>query len=196
VIQGYKASGTERTNLFEKKLNEKVLQESSDYLETLEELKKENKEKYDSFEVKFEQDSLKLLGVKKITEKKEGLGGNLKYFKTSFVSSGSTDKDKINLTHKAVDMLCLRENTFDKVKTTNQYKIFKNQDKYTAIIFEHKGILPFIKYIEGIDDVINTYIFTLSDDNFEEEFDNLKQKVKIIPIPESILRVYRRVFKK
>ena len=196
VIQGYKASGTERTNLFEKKLNEKVLQESSDYLETLEELKKENKGKYDSFEVKFEQDSLKLLGVKKITDKKEGLGGNLKYFKTSFVSSGSTDKDKINLTHKAVDMLCLRENTFDKVKTTNQYKIFKNQDKYTAIIFEHKGILPFIKYIEGIDDVINTYIFTLSDDNFEEEFDNLKQKVKIIPIPESILRVYRRVFKK
>jgi adenine-specific DNA-methyltransferase len=196
VIQGYKASGTERTNLFERKLNEKVLQESSDYLETIEELKKENKEKYDSFELKFEQDSLKLLGVKKITERKEGLGGNLKYFKTSFVSSGSTDKDKINLTHKAVDMLCLRENTFDKVKTTNQYKIFKNQDKYTAIIFEHKGISPFIKYIEGIDDVINTYIFTLSDDNFEEEFDNLTQKVKIIPIPESILRVYRRVFKK
>ena len=140
---------------------------------TLEELKKENKGKYDSFEVKFEQDSLKLFGVKKITEKKEGLGGNLKYFKTSFLSSGSTDKDKINLTHKAVDMLCLRENTFYKVKTTNQYKIFKNQDKYTAIIFEHKGISPFIKYIEDIDGVINTYIFTLSDDNFEEEFDNL-----------------------
>jgi len=196
VIQGYKASGTERTNLFEKKLNEKVLQEASDYLETLEELKKKSKEKYDSFEVKFEQDSLKLLGVKKITEKKEGLGGNLKYFKTSFVSSGSTDKDKINLTQKAIDMLCLRENTFDKVKTTNQYKIFKNQGKYTAIIFGHKGISPFIKYIEGIDGIINTYIFTLSDDNFEEEFDNLTQKVKIIPIPESILRVYRRVFKK
>jgi adenine-specific DNA-methyltransferase len=196
VIQGYNTSGTERTNLFEKKLNEKVLQESEDYFETIEELKKENKIKYDSFEVKIEQDALKLFGIKSIKEKKIGLGGNLKYFKTSFVSSGSTDKDKINLTQKSIDMLCLRENTFDKVKTTNQFKIFKNQVKHTAIIFEHSGISPFIKYIEEINSVINTYIFTLSDDNFEEEFYNLKHKIKIIPIPESILRVYRRVFKK
>ena len=96
------------------------------------------------------------MGVKKITEKKEGVGGNLKYFKTSFVSSGSTDKDKINLTQKSTDMLCLRENTFDKVKMTNQFKIFKNKEKHTAIIFEYKGISPFIKYIKGINDVINT----------------------------------------
>jgi hypothetical protein len=64
------------------------------------------------------------------------------------------------------------------------------------VIFEHKGINPFIKYIEDIDGVFNTYIFTLSNDNFEEEFDELKNKIKIIPIPESILRIYRRVFKK
>jgi adenine-specific DNA-methyltransferase len=196
VIQGYKSSGTDRTNLLEKKLNEKVLQESEDYLELIEKVKKENKSKYDSFELKFEQDSLKLFGIKKIIDKKDGLGGNLKYFKTTFVSSGSTDKDKINLTLKAVDMLCLREDTFEKVKVTNQFKIFKNKDKYTAVIFEHKGITPFIKYINDIDGVFNTYIFTLSNDNFEEEFDELKDKVKIIPIPESILRIYRRVFKK
>ena len=158
--------------------------------------KLENREKFSTYELKVEQDTLRLYGTKQITGKKEGYGGNLKYFRTAFVPSGYTDKDKINLTIKAIEMLCLRENTFDIVKTTNNYKIFNNGDKFTAIILENKGISPFIKYIESIDAVINTYIFTLSDDNFEEEFDNLTQKVNIIPIPESILRVYRRVFKK
>jgi adenine-specific DNA-methyltransferase len=196
LINGYKFTGLDKKIVYEIKLTSRVIKKIDEHLEIIEKIQEENKDKFSTYELKVEQDTLRLYGSKQITGKKEGYGGNLKYFRTSFVSSGSTDKDKINLTHKAVDMLCLRENTFDKVKTTNQYKIFKNQDKYTAIIFEHKGISPFIKYIEDIDEVINTYIFTLSDDNFEEEFDNLTQKVKIIPIPESILRVYRRVFKK
>ena len=140
TIKGYNYSGTEQFNLFEKKMNEKVLKESDDYLEMIETIKKNNQDKYDSFKLKFEQNTLKLFGIKKINEKKEGLGSNLRYFKTSFVSSGSTDKDKINLTKSSTEMLCLRENTFEKVKTTDHFSIFKNQQKYMAIIFEQKSI--------------------------------------------------------
>ena len=196
IIKGYNYSGTEQFNLFEKKMNEKVLNESDDYLEMIEKIKKDNQNKYDSFKLKFEQNTLKLLGIKKINEKKEGLGSNLRYFKTSFVSSGSTDKDKINLTKSSTEMLCLRENTFEKVKTTDHFSIFKNQQKHMAIIFEQKSISSFIKSIENIDNEIVTYIFTLSDDDFGEDFGDLSKKIKIIPVPESILRTYRRVFKK
>jgi hypothetical protein len=41
----------------------------------------------------------------------------------------------------------------------------------------------------------SVYVFSLGDDPFEEEFDDVKQKVKLSPIPEVILRVYRRIFK-
>ena len=41
----------------------------------------------------------------------------------------------------------------------------------------------------------SVYVFSLGDDSFEEEFDDVKQKVKLSPIPEVILRVYRRIFK-
>lgn len=196
IIKGYNYSGTEQFNLFEKKMNEKVLKESDDYLEMIEKIKKDNQDKYDSFKLKFEQNTLKLFGIKKINEKKEGLGSNLRYFKTSFVSSGSTDKDKINLTKSSTEMLCLRENTFEKVKTTDHFSIFKNQQKYMAIIFEQKSISSFIKSIENINNEIVTYIFTLSDDDFGDDFGDLSKKIKIIPVPESILRTYRRVFKK
>ena len=41
----------------------------------------------------------------------------------------------------------------------------------------------------------NVYVFSLGDDSFEDEFKEIKQKVKLSPIPEVILRVYRRIFK-
>jgi hypothetical protein len=39
------------------------------------------------------------------------------------------------------------------------------------------------------------YIFSLTDETFDEEFADIKQKVKLSPIPEAILRVYRRIFR-
>jgi hypothetical protein len=45
-----------------------------------------------------------------------------------------------------------------------------------------------------VDGRFSVYVFSLGDDTFEEEFENMKQKVKLLPIPEAILRVYRRIF--
>lgn len=122
-------------------------------------------------------------------------GGNLKYFKTSFVPAESTDKNKIALTEKATEMLCVKEDTFEEVKTTNQYKIFRNKKRYTGIIFDHQAIDNFKKEIAQIDGKFSLYIFSLGDDTFDEEFEDMKKKVKLSPIPEAILRVYRRIFK-
>ena len=125
----------------------------------------------------------------------EGLGGNLKYFKTSFVPAEPTDKNKIALTEKATEMLCIKEDTFEEVKSTKQYKIYRNKKRYTGIVFDHQAIDDFKKEIAKIDGKFSLYIFSLGDDTFDEEFEDMKKKVKLSPIPEAILRVYRRVFK-
>jgi adenine-specific DNA-methyltransferase len=128
-------------------------------------------------------------------DKIEGLGGNLKYFKTSFVPADPTDKNKIALTEKATEMLCVKEDTFEEVKSTKQYKIFRNKKRYTGIVFDHQAIDDFKKEIAKIDGRFSLYIFSLGDDTFDEEFEDMKKKVKLSPIPEAILRVYRRIFK-
>lgn len=125
----------------------------------------------------------------------KGLGGNLKYFKTSFVPADPTDKNKIALTKKATEMLCVKEDTFEEVKSTKNYKIFRNNKRYTGIVFDHQAIDDFKKEITKIDGKFNLYIFSLGDDTFDEEFEDMKKKVKLSPIPEAILRVYRRIFK-
>ena len=135
--------------------------------------------------------------IGKASKKKvEGLGGNLKYFKTDFVDYDEpTDKNKIKLTEQATEMLCVKEGTFEKVLDRKNFKIFKNANHYTGIIFDQAAISAFKKAIKGIRGKFSVYVFSLGDETFDEEFADVKQKVKLSPIPEAILRVYRRIFK-
>ena len=127
--------------------------------------------------------------------KVEGLGGNIKYFKTDFVDAEPTDKNKKKLTEQATEMLCIKEETFEEVLDKKTFKIFKNNDHYTGIIFDQLSISEFKKEIKDIKSKFSIYIFSLGDDTFDEEFADIKQKVKLSPIPETILRVYRRIFR-
>lgn len=125
----------------------------------------------------------------------EGLEGNLKYFKTDFVDAEPTDKNKIKLTKQATEMLCIKEGTFEEVLDNERFKIFKNSDHHTGIIFDQLAISEFKNEIKNIDGKFSVYVFSLSDETFDEEFADIKQKVKLSPIPEAILRVYRRIFR-
>ena len=119
--------------------------------------------------------------------------GNLKYFRTSFVGAEPNDKNKETLTREATEMLCMREDTFDLVKETKSIKIFKNGKQYTGIVFDEDAILILKKDIIKLGGVWSVYIFSLGDDTFDEEFAGMK-KITVAPIPEAILRVYRRLF--
>ena len=126
----------------------------------------------------------------------KGLGGNLKYFKTDFVNfEESNDKNKIRMTEEAIEMLCVKEGTFELVADNKRFKIFKNHEHHTGIIFDQLAIKEFKKAISSIKGKFSVYVFSLGDDSFGEEFEDMKQKVKLSPIPEAILKVYRRIFK-
>ena len=124
-----------------------------------------------------------------------GLGGNLKYYKTAFVASGENDFAKKKLTDQATEMLCIKENTFDEVKITQKYKIFRNCKKHMAIIFTDSAIENCKKAIEKIDGHCTVYIFSLGSDADADEFDNLRDRVAIEAVPNAILRIYHRIFK-
>lgn len=134
-------------------------------------------------------------GYKNGKKKVKGLGGNLKYFRTSFVPAEPTDKNKTELTKKATEMLCVREDTFDLVKDEKKFKIFKGIHHHTGIVFDQLAINDFKKIATKINSPFSVYVFSLGDDTFEDEFMDMKDKVSLSPIPEAILRVYRRIFK-
>ena len=126
----------------------------------------------------------------------EGLGGNLKYFKTDFVEGKPTDLNKKKLVDKSTEMLCLKEDCFELVKKGQNFKIFtNNQGKYLGIVYDDSGIELFKKEVQKLNKKINTYIFSLDDSAREEEFEDIKKLVDLRPIPAVILNVYKRIFK-
>jgi len=123
------------------------------------------------------------------------LGGNLKYYTTAFVPAAPTDKNKELLTKQSIEMLTLKEGTFDKVTDNPSYVIYRNSVKYTGIIFDQLSFADFKKAVATVNKPISLYIFSLADDDFSDDFADLRGLIKICAIPESILRVYRRIFK-
>jgi adenine-specific DNA-methyltransferase len=126
----------------------------------------------------------------------EGLGGNLKYFKTDFVEANSTDLNKKRLVDKSTEMLSLKEDCFELIKQGNGFKIFtNNNEKFLGIVYDDIGIDPFKKEVGRLNKKITAYIFSLDDSAREEEFEGIEQLVELKPIPAVILNVYKRIFK-
>lgn len=124
-----------------------------------------------------------------------GINENVKYYKTDFVNSKPIDINKEKLTKQSVEMLCLRESTFESVLEDGSIKIFQNKEKYTAILFDQLAIPKLKEIIKDYDKPVQVYIFSLGDDDFADEFADMKNKVTVKSIPAAILRVYRRIFK-
>jgi len=126
----------------------------------------------------------------------DGLKSNLRYFKTVFVDAEPTDQNKKKLVDKSTEMLCLKEDCFNEIKTTKSYGIFtNNQEKHLGIIYDDDGIIPFRKEAKKIGKKFIVYVFSLDDSAREEEFEDIRDLVELKPIPAVILNVYKRIFK-
>ena len=125
----------------------------------------------------------------------EGLGGNLKYYTTDFVRAEPTDTNRRKLVKESADMICILENTFDLIEEADEFKIFRNSNKYVGIVFYEEAIEDYKKALKKIDGHFNTYVFSMGDDPQTKKFADVKDKVTLCAIPEVILKVYREIFK-
>src|SRR3989344_1696238 len=126
-----------------------------------------------------------------------GLGGNLKYFKTDFVGSDSTDKNKRDLVNKSAEMICIKEDIFDLVADKGfDYKIYQKGKKFLGVIFDNDAIAEFKKEAEKYKDNFVVYCFSYTEATPEKEFKGLKNKYVLKPIPAIILKIYIEIFKK
>jgi len=130
-------------------------------------------------------------------EKVEGLRGNLKYFKTSFVKKTiNKDNLKIRITQECTEMLCLREGIFDEKKKTNDYRIFEQTGRIMAVYYSLKrGELKSLKKdLDKLQGEKILYCFTLDPLGLDKkDFQNWKD-VSLEPIPQKILDVYEGIY--
>jgi adenine-specific DNA-methyltransferase len=101
-----------------------------------------NNEKNICEEVTYKRSKRVIKGYKNLKEEQiEGLGGNLKYFKTAFVKNRpNKDQLKIEITKQCTEMLCLKEGIFNLKTATKDYKIFEQnnsmENRYMAVYYD------------------------------------------------------------
>ena len=147
-------------------------------------------------EVTYERMKKVIKGYEGLSDKKEydGLGGNLRYMKTDFVPFENTDSHMQNFSKYTTELIKIKENIFEEVHITEDIKIYRNEKKYLLIIFDEYQIKEAKEIIKEFNKKIIVYIFSLSDDNYEEEFEELDLDITLNPFPSPIKETYRNIF--
>lgn len=133
----------------------------------------------------------------------EGLGGNLKYYKTDFVSKDQDNYDiKIELADKCTELLCIKENCFD-LKEQNEkddYKIFESNEMVMAVYndFIDYKVLNVIKetLLNSEQKTKVIYLFDGNANMNEFEIVEIKEAgIEVKFIPKKIMQIYEEVLK-
>jgi len=130
-------------------------------------------------------------------EKVNGLGGNLRYYKTDLIDierlQNTPDQAKVKLTYQAGEMIGLREVTLNEVEKNDWWQIFEGNGKLTAIYFkEDKTKLnELIAKIEKKNKPTALYIFSWGKNEYKSEYSS--QNIRVEDIPEPILEVYKEI---
>jgi adenine-specific DNA-methyltransferase len=126
-----------------------------------------------------------------------GLPGSLQYLKVTDSPSASTDANKRKLSKSASHLLCLKESCFEQTYSDKSLNIFRGKSKSLAVLLDSEEIELLKQHVnKDSDEKFVVYIFSLSGDLFDEEFEEFGNRVSVQPIPESLLNSYKQVMRR
>lgn len=135
------------------------------------------------------------------TKYSDGIPANLRYFKTDFVEKGkTTDDTREALITECCDMIRIRENAFEYIASTPEYRFYKNEKFFVPIIFDQFAIAETWEKVEELNKdklPVHCYNFSYNRHANEEEIpEDTELEWTACSIPETILEVYRKIFRK
>ncbi|MBR2741224.1 site-specific DNA-methyltransferase [Candidatus Saccharibacteria bacterium] len=135
------------------------------------------------------------------TKYSDGIPANLRYFKTDFVEKGkTTDDTREALIMECSDMIRIRENAFEHIASAPEYRFYKNDKVFVPIIFDQFAIAETWEKVEELNTEklpVHCYNFSYNRHANEEEIpESTKLEWTACSIPETVLEVYRKIFRK
>lgn len=139
-------------------------------------------------------------------EQVAGLTGNtLRYYKTDFVDRSRSVQNMRRLVNLSTDMLCIKEDLYAEQPTfcgertyKNIFRYFDNGQKQMLVIYREEAIDRLVELIYSMDveDKIKIYVFSPSEDPWEDSFEDVSDKVELCALPAAIYNAYRRILPK
>lgn len=133
---------------------------------------------------------------------------NLRYYKTKFVPRDKSPKNLRRLMELSTDMLCIHndtyiEKTFAGKRINNKIaRYFESNDgsKRILVIYLDEAIQAMVELIKREATMkkakLMVYVFSPNGYAYDDDFEDVADKVKLCAIPDAILNAYRRVLSK
>lgn len=132
---------------------------------------------------------------------------NLRYYKTQLVSRDKTVKNLRLLTSLSTDMLCIRNDVYSEKTFAGRLinkQIARNFESASGkrrmlVIYHEEAIEALVQMIATLpkfDDKLMVYVFSPNGYAYDDDFEDVADKVKLCAIPDAILNAYRRVLPK
>ncbi|MDE6351979.1 MAG: site-specific DNA-methyltransferase [Muribaculaceae bacterium] len=129
---------------------------------------------------------------------------NLRYYRTEFIPRERSVKNMRDLVQASTGLLCIKNNLYTEApfagkKLNSQYaRFFEHRNNRMLIIYEEQAI-PFIADIiktmpKG--DKIKVYVFSHGSYAYDDEFDEVADRVTLCALPQAIYDAYQRVLPK
>lgn len=141
--------------------------------------------------------------LKKVFEglgnKDQEINSNLKYYKTSFVKNHKNqDQLKFDVAKECTEMLCIKEGIFNLKIQSADYKLYEQGNRYLAVYYDFPNA-SFNQLKDQMNELNGEkvlYCFTLDSNGLDKSSFDDWNEVRVEPIPQKILEVYKRIFKR
>ena len=130
---------------------------------------------------------------------------NLRYYRTGFISRNRSVQNMRRLVNLSTDMLCIKEDLYTELPTfcgertyKGIFRYFDDGQKQMLIIYREEVIDRLVELIYGMDvkGKIKIYVFSPSEDPWEDSFEDVSDKVELCALPAAIYNAYRRILPK
>lgn len=135
-----------------------------------------------------------------------GLTGNtLRYYKTDFISRDQTPRNMRALVAASTDLLCIKNDIYKESKLVGRNinskiaRYFEEGDHRMLIIYDERAISAIAEILETVEsgkEKIKVYVFSPSSYAYDDEFEEVADKVQLCALPDAIYQAYQRVLPK
>ena len=139
-------------------------------------------------------------------EEVPGLTANtLRYYKTDFISRDQTPRNMRALVAASTDLLCIKNDIYKEYKLAGRNinskiaRYFEEGDRRMLIIYDERAISAITEILETIEsgkEKIKVYVFYPSSYAYDDEFEEVADKVQLCALPDAIYQAYQKVLPK
>lgn len=139
-------------------------------------------------------------------EEVPGLAGNtLRYYRTGFISRDRTPRNMRALVAAATGLLCIKNDIYKEAKLAGRNinpkiaRYFAEGGRSMLIVYDDRAVSAIAEILETVEpgkERIKVYVFSAGSYAYDDEFEEVADKVQLCALPDAIYQAYQKVLPK